>query len=375
MDAVAHITLFVLGVAIIVWVLDAALRTFVVPRGAIVFLTALIFLGVRQLFRPFAPARAGYERRDRVMALYGPLALLACPAVSILLIFLAYGFMFKALGGRNWHNAFVVSGSSLTTLGFEHPSDLPSTFLALSAAAIGLGLLALLIAYLPTIYTAFSRREVAVTDLSIRAGTPPTPVEFLTRAHITGFLYEIDDFFVEWMHWFTELQETHTSIGVITFFRSPNPHRHWITAAGSVLDTAAMRLAAVNIPWSAKAPLCIRSGYVALREIAGFFGYDYEPNPAPDDPINVDRTEFDEAYDQLASAGVPMRPDREKAWRDFAGWRVNYDEVLIALAAFVDAPYAPWISDRGSIRPIRRYRFGRRRRETARKTSAPAFVR
>ena len=76
--------------------------------------------------------------------------------------------------------------------------------------------------------------------------------------------------------WFTEVQETHTSYGSLAFFRSPNPHRSWVTAAGAVLDTASVRLAVVDIPWTPAAAICIRSGYLALREVAGFFGFDYD---------------------------------------------------------------------------------------------------
>ena len=171
----------------------------------------------------------------------------------------------------------------------------------------------------------------------------------LRRAHLTGFLNELDPFWESWMTWFTEVQETHTSYGSLPFFRSPNPHRSWVTAAGAVLDTAAC-----DWRWSTSlrrphAALCIRSGYLALREIAGFFGFDYDDDPAPDDPISVTRDEFDEVCDDLAEAGVPVRADRDQAWRDFAGWRVNYDRVLIALAGFVMAPYAPWSSDRSPI--------------------------
>ncbi len=97
------------------------------------------------------------------------------------------------------------------------------------------------------------------------------------------------------------------------------------------------------------AMLCIRAGYIRLRRIATFFGIPSDPSPKADDPISVTRDEFDEAYDRLAAAGVPMKPDRDQAWRDFVGWRVNYDAVLLTLAALVMAPYAPWSSDR-SIR-------------------------
>ncbi len=366
MDTVLNVVFFVIGVTVVFIVVDAAIRTFVVPRGSVVMFTALTFLAIRQVFRPFAPARAGYERRDRVMAVYGPFALLALPVVSIVLIFFAYAFMFRGLEHYGWRSAIETSGSSLLTLGFVKPPDLPSVFLALSEASIGLGLLALLIAYLPTIYNAFSRREVTVTDLSIRAGTPPTPREWLVRAQRTGFLDDMDRYWELWMGWFTEVQETHTSYGALAFFRSPHPHRNWVTAAGAVLDTASIRLAVCDIPWTPAAPLCIRSGFVALREIAGFFGYDFVTDPAPDDPISIARDEFDELYDALAAAGVPVFSDRDRAWRDFAGWRVNYDQVLHALAALVDAPYAPWISDRSPRRPARRYRLGRRRVALAR---------
>jgi hypothetical protein len=230
-----------------------------------------------------------------------------------------------------------------------------------------LALLALLITYLPTIYNTFSRREVAVTDLAIRAGTPPTPREMLVRAHRTGFLFEMDGFWTSWMAWFTEVQETHTSYGSLSFFRSPNPHRSWVTAAGAVLDTASVRLAVLDMPRTPAAALCIRSGYLALREVAGFYGFDYDDSPAPDDPISVTRDEFDDLYDKLVEAGVPVRTDRDQAWRDFAGWRVNYDRVLVTLAGFVMAPYAPWVSDRSAIEPLPHYKWGRRRIEITRR--------
>src|SRR5262249_61523755 len=109
------------------------------------------------------------------------------------------------------------------------------------------------------------------------------------------------------------------------------------------------------------APWCIRSGSLALREVAGFYGFDYDEDPASDGPISVSRAEFEEMYSQLEEAGVPVRADHDAAWRDFVGWRVNYDRVLIALAAYVMAPYAPWVSDRSPVVPLQLYGWGRRR--------------
>jgi hypothetical protein len=163
------------------------------------------------------------------------------------------------------------------------------------------------------------------------------------------------------MQWFCEVSG-HTSLGALAFFRSPNPDRSWITAAGTLLDAAALRLAVLNIPFTPEPGLCIRSGYLALREIADFYGFDHDPDPAPDDPISVARDEFIDVYEQLAVAGLPVRPDRERAWRDFQGWRVNYDRVLLALCSLVMAPYAPWSSDRSPRSPLRRQRWGLRLR-------------
>jgi hypothetical protein len=368
---VENVLLVIIGAALIVMVLDASVRTFVLPRASVVRFSSTIFRMLRRAFALVASPRRGYEQRDRVLALYAPLAVLLLPLVSLLIVFIAYAFIYVGLEQHGWRDAFITSGSSLLTLGFERPPDLPSTLVAFSEALIGLSLLALVIAYLPTIYSAFSRREVAVTDLSIRAGTPPTPREFLTRAHLTGFLYGMDPFWDAWMAWFTEVQETHTSIGALPLFRSPNPHRSWVNAAGAVLDTASFRLAALDMPWTPNPALCIRSGFLMLRAVAGFFGFDYDEDPAPDDPISVTREEFDELCAQLASKGLPIKEDRDQAWRDFVGWRVNYDAVLLSLAGFVIAPYAPWISDRSPAVPLRHYPAGRQRRRIANRGGPP----
>jgi hypothetical protein len=367
MNTVAHVLLFIVGVVIVVMVLDAAIRSFVLPRGSVVSLTSIIARTWARIFTLFAPAKRGYEVRDRVFALYAPIVLISQPLVALLGVFAGFMCLFEALAGRGWREAFTMSGSSLLTLGFDRPPDLPSVALSFAEAAVGLALLALVIAYLPTIYSSFSRREVLVTDLAVRASIPPTPLVLLRRAHITGFLGSMDPFWDAWSMWFSEVRETHTTYSTLVHFRSPNPHQSWVTSAGAVLDSAAMRQSVVDIPWSPNAALCMRSGYLMLRDVAGFFGFDYDDDPAPDDPISVTREEFDELCQQLEGAGVPLHADRDQAWRDFAGWRVNYDGVLLALASFTLSPYAPWVSDRSPAHPLRRYPYGRRRREITRR--------
>ncbi len=344
---VADIALVVIGVAVIAVVVDAAVRTFVLPRGSAVLLTRVFFRVCRSGFDFVAAhGRSSYERRDRIMALYAPFTLTAMPVMWLSFIWLGFGCLFYVSDGEGWDDAFTTSGSSLLTLGFERPPSGMSTWLSFGAAAIGLTMIAVLIAYLPQIYAAFSRREVSVSKLSSRAGTPPDPVMLLERAYRGTYLDELDDLWSEWETWFSGLAETHTSLAMLSFFRSPGPERSWITASGVVLDAASLRYAIVDVAWTPAAGLCIRSGYLALREIAGHFGIEYDPDPAPDDPISVTRDEFEVACDQLVAAGVPVRSDLDQAWRDYAGWRVNYDHVLVSLSAFMAAPYARWSSDR-----------------------------
>ncbi len=125
-----------------------------------------------------------------------------------------------------------------------------------------------------------------------------------------------------------------------------------ITAAGAVLDAAALTLSTLDIPHDFQADLCLRAGYLALGNIADFFNAPYNPNPPAGDPISITRAEFDAADDQLASQDLPVKFNRDQAWRDYSGWRVNYDQVLLALAELTVAPQAPWSSDRAVKRSV-----------------------
>ncbi len=363
MRVVLDILLILGGVALVLIVLDSAIRTFMLPRSASTPLTRYVFVSLRWLFSWLARDSHTYARRDRVMALYAPVGLLVLVGSWMALSILGFAMIFLTLvPEREWRQAFELSGSSFFTLGFVlPPHDVPSFILAFLEAATGLTLLALLIAYVPTIYGAFSRRELAVSQLATRADTPPSAVALLERYHAIGWNENLTDLWAQWELWFADISETHTSLAILTFFRSPSSERSWVTAAGAVLDAASLAQSTLAIPWNPQAGLCIRSGYLALREIADYFGVEHDSDPLPDAPISIDRQEFLQVYEQLGGAGVPVRPDRDRAWREFAGWRVNYDAVLLALAGLTMAPYAPWSSDRSmSYRRPRVVPWGRR---------------
>ncbi len=345
--SVSPILLFLAGVVLVLMTLYSAISTFVLPRSSRSLVTRVVFTVLRRLFDPLLRAAKTFERRDAIMAYYAPVGLLLLLPAWYALIGLGYGAMYAALGAGTFIESLRLSGSSLFTLGFTAPQGPWSTALALSEAMLGLILVALLIAYLPAMYAAFTRRERDVNLLEVRAGTPPTAVEMLSRFHRIHGLDQLGGTWRTWESWFADIEESHTTLAALVYFRSPRPELSWITAAGAVLDTAALTLAAVDVPYEPLAALCIRAGFLALRRIANFFEI---PNPQdphfPDYPISINQAEFDETLQQLAAAGLPLKADREVAWRDFAGWRVNYDRSLTALSNLVMAPYAPWSSDR-----------------------------
>lgn len=352
---------FAFGSFIIYITLTSVIRTFVLPRAITDRLTTAIFQMVRYIFDIPLRFAQSYERKDRILALYAPVALLTLPPVWLTFITIGFTFLYRATGITNWEEAFIISGSSILTLGFAKGTTLFHHLLSFFSATLGLVIVALIIAYLPTMYAAFARREVAVNQLSVRADSPPSPVELLLRYHRLNYLdNKLGEFWEKWETWFVELEESHTSLSALVFFRSPLPDHSWANAAGVVLDAAALRLALLELPHDIKdellpsgqaipgdprAAITIRAGFLALQRIADYFSIEYNPSPSyPDDQITIERVQFDMAVDIFRSQGLPLKKDFEQAWLDFAGWRVNYDSVLTALKEITLAPDAPWIA-------------------------------
>ncbi|RIK10379.1 MAG: hypothetical protein DCC49_03680 [Acidobacteria bacterium] len=334
------------GAIIVALTLRSAIRTLVLPRAVPVVLTRIAAVIVRYLFLWRAKASRTFADKDRALAALGPTIVLGLAVVWIILILAGYSLIYWSIEMGTASSAVRQSGSSLFTLGYAAPNNRISTLLSFSQAGIGMGIVALLIAYLPILYSTFSERERAVATIAVRAGSPPRGVEMLARFYVIGHWDELRTTFQEWEELFAGLEESHTTFAVLPLFRSPDPNRSWITAAGAVLDAASLRSSVVEGERDAAAEICIRAGFTSLRRIASVFGIPYDPDPDPRDPISITREEFDDACDELEEAGVALKSDRDQAWRDFAGWRVNYDVVLIALAGLLVAPWAPWSSDR-----------------------------
>jgi hypothetical protein len=340
---------FLLGVAVVLWAFASAIKTIVLPRGSRSIIVRVVFGLVGGVLSFGAKRVKSYERGDRLLALWSPVGLILVVGVWLVLVLGGFTLMFWALEpSLGLGGAYGLSGSSLTTLGFVPADTVGERTLAFLEALLGLLLLTLLITYLPTLYGLFSRREASVALLDVRAGTPPDAVEFLIRYDRIGRLEHIEDEWAEWEVWFSFIQESHVAYPPMVFFRSPDPHRSWLTAAGTVLDAASLWVSTFRGVGPASAGITIRSGYLALRELADFFGIPHDRDPAPTDPISITRGEFEMAYQRLVDAGVDVVDDVDQAWRDYAGWRVNYDTVLLEMAEFLHAPYAPWTSDRST---------------------------
>ncbi len=348
MDTALHILVFLIGAGMVLATLFSAISTFVLPRSARSNLNRLVFGLMRRLTEFLMRFAKTYEQRDAIMAYFAPISLMLLVPTWYLIIALGYSFMYWALRAGDYFFDLRLSGSSLLTLGFTASEGYLVTILVFSEAMLGLIMVGLLIAYLPTMYSAFSRREQLVNMLEVRAGNPPNPYDMLTRFHRIHGLDKLAELWKNWEVWFSDIEESHTTLPALVFFRSPRSDNSWVTSAGAVLDSAAITLSSIDIPMEMSAALCIRAGFISFHRITDYFDIPHPHEPKfPETPISVTRAEYDELIHKLEVAGLPIKPDREQAWKDFAGWRVNYDRTLLILCSLVMAPPdVSWSSDR-----------------------------
>lgn len=328
----------------------STIRAVVLPRATQSLVSKLTRNAVRAVLRARARPTSDFGERDRILAMLAPLSLIAMLAVWLLSLFAAYSVMFFAISGRSFAGSVQISGSSLVTLGTVADNEFWPSVLSYTEAAFGLLIVALFISYFPSIYGGFTRRETGVTLLQVRAGDPPRAATMLIRYNrIEERRYQLTELWRQWEQWFADIEESHTTFPVLAFFRSPQPQRSWVTAAGTLLDGASLWVACVEHPVDPDVQLCIRAGFLALRHIADAFGLAYDPDPDPAGPISVTRSEWDVVMAEMEQAGMDLVADREAAWTAWRGWRVNYDAVVLLLARLVEAPPAPWVSDRSPI--------------------------
>jgi len=347
-----HWLAFAVGLFLILGTASSVIRTLVVPRALVSSLSTVAWTIVRRVFFVLANRFPTYETKDKILSLSAPVSLIVLLVVWLGLFGLGYSLMLWALIDGPLFAALREAGSSLFTLGFTSTPSRSATVLDFAAAFTGLIVIALQIAYLPTIYSAFNRRETLVTMLQSRAGAPAWGPEILARHHLVGLISTLPDFYAEWERWAAEVAESHTTYPTIITFRSPHPLRSWALGLLAVMDSAALYLALSPSRAPTQARLCLRMGFTALRYIAEVSRIPFDPDPFPDDPIQLPYDEYLRGIERLREVNFPMERTPEEAWPHFRGWRVNYEAVTYELIDRIVAPPGPWSGVRTRLRGV-----------------------
>ena len=343
MDAAA----LVAGVVVVAFTAANVIFTMVLPRRPFGLdrYTLVVARAVRAAFMWASRLARTYEGKDAILAPAGPVTLV------VQLLSWAAGFVVGfGLIVASQHQAFgealIQAAAALFTVGTLHAGGAAVVPVDVAAGAMWAIVVALQIAYLPTIYAAFSRREAQVALLESRAGLPAWGPEVLIRQHLVGILDTLPELYGSWEAWAADVAESHTTYPVLLLFRSPEPWYSWVLGVLAVMDAAAIHLAAAPSSAGSRARLCLRMGFTLLDRIGLSLGWAIESDPDPGGPIELTYEEYAEAIGMLGDAGFPLERTAEESWPDFVGWRVNYEPVAYRLAERLFAPPAPWSGPR-----------------------------
>ena len=287
------------------------------------------------------------------------MALVSLPLIWMILIAVAFTFVFWSTGSLKWQKSFETSASSLTTLGFSEPAGTFGIAVAFIEATIGLGLVALLISYLPTIYSAYNNREKGIVMLSPLAGTPPSVPRLIQTLHRTGAL-EATEFWRNQTDWAVDLEQTHSAFPILTYFPEAHANLSWVATLGTVLDTAALVVSVSEtdatrvLADAEKGPLmALVFGIPTVDRVARAANVPLEPAPSlldvtarladPPPAVSVSRHEF-------LDAARPGTPHPRTARRD----RRRRCLATVRLAALGLRPSAPCPGRHhpGALRPL-----------------------
>ena len=349
----ARIAAAVIGGLLVLTSMSSLTGTLIVSRSVRSRLTRWVDRTVDKCYRLLVRHYSEYLRRDQTLATQPAAILLAQLATWLIVAYVGFALLLWPFAAKGVVSAFVDAGSSLFTLGFAVPAGAVPAVIVFIAAAIGLVIVALQIAYLPTLYAAFNRRETEVALLNARAGVPSWGPELLARTHYAlgsgmSTLDTMPDTYAQWERWAADVAESHTTYLPLVRFRSPGPYSSWVTALLAVLDSAALFLvlspkAAPAVP----ARLCLRSGFLCFNRIARAMGFDIPDEADPNAGISLTYDDFLEGVARMREVDFPIEiDDPAEAWPEFVGWRVNYERAAYAVAAAVYAVPAKWSGPR-----------------------------
>ena len=306
------------------------------PRIARGFLR-LLWRPWRAVARRLSPASA-----DQLLGFFGPLALLCQLLVWTLGLMLGFSFLeWAAAGGAFGGRLFFSSGLFLSAEGASGGAAVHT--IALIEAATAIGVLFIVIGYMPSVYGAFSRREIAVSQLATRAGSPPAAGRILGRAAGRELWRDLERDLRSWEEWTAELMETHLSYPLLGFYRSQHVGQNWLAALTAMVDVAAF-VKAVD-PDVDAAEVTFAIGRHALSDIALQHGV------SPRGCTRLSDEDFDELYDNVESA-IAQPVDREEARRKLRTLRELYEPNADALAAWLALELPPWLPADREEKPL-----------------------
>jgi hypothetical protein len=348
-DQLIDILAVVSGIVIIIVSTGIAIRTFMVPAGAPPLINRVLFRFTQALFAAVIRPIRSEMRRQSVLSLFAPVSLLVVLMVLLGMIGVGYMLALYGAGIKPMIRAFLFSGSALSTLGFESPGNNFWVIVLSAVEALTVVIIvALLIGYLPTIYSSYQQREQAVNNLDELTGAQPDGVK-VVDAYVNIFgPTRLGELWQTWIGWFADLATSGSTLSGELYLRSSRWDRSWISAAGAMLDAAALVESSLDLSTDPAAERLVRLGSRALRRVLEPLSLRCPEEPKwPETPINITKQEFEEAYDHLQKSGLPMKPDKSAAWTTFAQHRVQYECPLMTLVRLKKPPRGcRWTTDR-----------------------------
>lgn len=327
------------GVLLVIIILWDAFETIILPRriSRRVRLTRMFFSATWYPYRALARRIKARKLRESTLGLFGPLSLLLLLAMWVGGLILGFALWQwgaeTALDASDEAVSFLtylyMSGVTFLTLGFGDvtPNDTFGRVLIVIEAGVGFGFLALIIGYLPVIYQSFSKREVCISLLDARAGSPPSASELVRRHAVGGNLAALDELLADWEKWSAELLESHLSYPVLAFFRSQHTNQSWLAALVTILDTCALLMANVRgyPAWQARLTFAMaRHACVDLLQV-------YHGTPIEDEIDRLSPEDRRLMRERLIAAGIEFSGNVE-AERELDKLRAMYEPYAKAIA-------------------------------------------
>lgn len=347
----------IIALFVIVLVLADAFEVMILPRRiSHAFRPARFFYRLTWSFwrkaSRFVPAG---KWRHGFFSVFGPLSLLAL--LSLWGIGLIFGFAllhwsfgtalaFPAESDGSFATYLYFSGTTFVTLGYGDiiPTRSWGRALSVAEAGIGFGFLAIMVSYLPVLYQAFSRREITISLLDARAGSPPTAGELLRRLGADDCLGSAESLLIEWERWAAELLESHVSFPVVSYYRSQHDNQSWVAALTTILDTSALLIAGVDGPCSHQARLT----FAMARHAAVDLGLVFRTPPRPPNNDRLGSEDFSRLQDSLRSVGLSLR-DHSAASIALSDLRSLYEPFVNALGDYFEFAVPPFLPPRPPV--------------------------